>query len=228
MNTRLSMTPAGRMSGQAPVAIMVFAVLIAALVLAVYFKFQRSNLDLAKVVDPAVMRIMPQPIPVPDAKLTKMDGQPFGKKNLEGKWTFLYFGYTLCPDVCPTELSALAEVADILRGKNVNSRWQQVFVSVDPERDTPEQLAKFVTYFDPKIIAATGPQSELRIMAQPIGVGWEKAALPTANDAPSSTYLINHTTSILLVSPDATVVGVFPTPHNPEAMVKAYLAVTRE
>ncbi|MEW6765831.1 MAG: SCO family protein [Pseudomonadota bacterium] len=217
-----------RISGQAPVAVAVFLILIAALVVAVFFKFQRTNVDLAKVVDPAVLRIMPQPIPVPDAQLTRMDGQPFGKKNLSGKWTFLYFGYTLCPDVCPTELTALAEVADILRGKNVQSRWQQVFVSVDPERDTPDQLARFVSYFDPKIIAATGPDAELRIMAQPIGVGWEKAALPTANDAPSSSYLINHTTSILLVSPDATVVGVFPTPHNPEAMAKAYLAVTRE
>jgi len=217
-----------RMKGGAPVAVAVFLVLIVALAISVYLKIQRVNVDLTQVVDQSVLRIVPQPIPVPDAKLTRMDGKPFGKKALEGKWTFLYFGYTLCPDVCPTELTALAEVADLLRREGVQSRWQQVFVSVDPERDTPEQLGKFVSYFDPQIIAATGEQTELRIMAQPIGVGWEKAALPTANDAPSNSYLVNHTTSILLVSPDATVVGVYPTPHNPEAMVKAYLAVTRE
>lgn len=217
-----------RMRGQAPVAITVFLLLIIALAISVYFKFQRSNVDLMTAVDQSVLRIMPQPIPVPDAQLTKMDGQPFGTKDLKGKWTFLYFGYTLCPDVCPTELSALAEVAELLRHEGVKAPWQQVFVSVDPERDTPEHLAKFVTYFDPEIIGATGKQSELRIMAQPIGVGWEKAALPTADGNPTTSYLINHTTSILLISPDGTMVGVFPTPHNPEAMVKAFLTVINQ
>lgn len=217
-----------RRLGQAPVAAAVFAFLIIALAIAVYLKWQRSNIDLMTVVDQSVLRILPQPIPVPDAKLTRMDGQSFGKKDLVGKWTFLYFGYTLCPDVCPTELSALAEVADLLRSKGVKARWQQVFISVDPERDTPEQLGKFVRYFDPKIIAATGDPSELRIMAQPLGVGWEKAALPTADGQPTSSYLINHTTSILLISPDGAMVGVFPTPHHPEAMVKAFLTVLRE
>ncbi|HET19584.1 MAG TPA: SCO family protein [Chromatiales bacterium] len=217
-----------RISGKAPVAVTVFTLLMVALVAAVYFKWQRANVDLSTVVDASVLRIVPQPIPVPDATLTRMDGEVFNKQDLTGRWTFLYFGYTLCPDVCPTELSALAGVAEILRQKGVKAPWQQVFVSVDPERDTPEQLAKFVTYFDPDIIAATGKEIELRIMAKPIGVGWEKAALPTANDAPSSSYLINHTTSILLVNPQGELVGVFPTPHIPESMAQAFLAVINE
>jgi protein SCO1/2 len=208
----------------APVAVVVFLVLIVALSIAVYLKWQRANVDLSTVVDQSVMRVIPQAIPVPEFKLTRMDGKPFERKNLLGKWTFLYFGYTLCPDVCPTELTALAEVAELLRKEGVQS-WQEIFVSVDPERDTPEQLAKFVTYFDPKIIGATGTEAELRQMAKPLGVGWEKASLPTANDAASSSYLINHTTSILLVSPDATVIGVYPTPHDPNAMVDVFLKV---
>jgi len=212
----------------APVAAVVFLVLIVALSIAVYLKWQRANVDLATVVDQSVMRVIPQAIPVPEFTLTRMDGKPFERKNLLGKWTFLYFGYTLCPDVCPTELTALAEVSALLRKEGVQSSWQQVFVSVDPERDTPEQLAKFVTYFDPKIIGATGSQTELSLMAKPLGVGWEKASLPTANDAVSSSYLINHTTSILLVSPEATVVGVYPTPHDPVAMVKAFRTVINE
>lgn len=209
----------------APVAAVVFLVLIVALSVAVYLKWQRANVDLASVVDQSVMRVIPQAIPVPEATLTKMDGQPFTRKNFLGKWTFLYFGYTLCPDVCPTELTALAEIATLLREEGTQSSWQMVFVSVDPERDTPEQLAKFVTYFDPKILGVTGTQTELSLMAKPLGVGWEKASLPTANDAVSNSYLINHTTSILLVSPEATVVGVYPTPHDPAAMVKVFNTV---
>ncbi len=212
----------------APVAAVVFLVLIVALSIAVYLKWQRANVDLTTVVDQSVLRVVPQAIPVPEFTLTRMDGKPFERKNLLGKWTFLYFGYTLCPDVCPTELTALAEVAALLRQEGVQSSWQEVFVSVDPERDTPEQLARFVSYFDPKIIGATGSQTGLMLMAKPLGVGWEKAALPTANDAASSSYLINHTTSILLVSPEATVVGVYPTPHDPVAMVKAFRTVINE
>ncbi|MEW5838059.1 MAG: SCO family protein [Pseudomonadota bacterium] len=208
----------------APVAAVVFLVLLVALSVAVYLKWQRANMDLTAVVDQSVLRVVPQAIPVPEFKLTRMDGKPLERKNLLGKWTFLYFGYTLCPDVCPTELTALAEVAELLRKEGVQG-WQEIFVSVDPERDTPEQLAKFVSYFDAKIIGATGSQAELQTMARPLGVGWEKASLPTANNAASSSYLINHTTSILLVSPDATVVGVYPTPHDPAAMVKAFLTV---
>ena len=212
----------------APVAAVVFLVLIVALSIAVYLKWQRANVELTTVIDQNVMRVVPQPIPLPEATLTRMDGKPFERKNFLGKWTFLYFGYTLCPDVCPTELTALAEVAALLRKEGVGASWQEVFVSVDPERDTPEQLAKFVSYFDPKIIGATGDPAELATLAKPLGVGWEKAALPTANDAKSTSYLINHTTSILLISPEASLVGVFSTPHDPVAMVKAFRTVIGE
>ncbi len=212
----------------APVAAIVFLVLLIALSVAVYLKWQRAHVDLSTAVDSAVMRVLPQPIPVADFHLTRMDGKPLERKNFLGKWTFLYFGYTLCPDVCPTELTALAEVADLLRKQGVGVSWQEVFVSVDPERDTPEQLAKFVSYFDPKIIGATGAFDQLQALAKPLGVGWEKAALPTANDAKADAYLINHTTSILLVTPEASVIGVFPTPHDPQAMVKAFRTVVGE
>ena len=110
----------------APVAAIVFFVLIAALSVAVYLKWQRANVDLTTVVDQSVLRIVPQAIPVPEFSLTRMDGKPFERKNLLGKWTFLYFGYTLCPDVCPTELTALAEVAALLRQEGVASSWQEV------------------------------------------------------------------------------------------------------
>lgn len=212
-------------SGKITLAFGIFLLLLAVLLGAVYYKWQQSPRDLAAAVDPSVLRIVPRPIPVPEARLTDMHGKPFGRQDLLGHWTFLYFGYTLCPDVCPTELSALAGLAEILREKGVQAPWQMVFVSVDPERDTPELLSKFVTYFDPGIIAATGAQTELRIMAQPLGVGWEKAALPTANDTPSDSYLINHTTSILLINPQGEMVGVYPTPHEPEAMAQAFLTV---
>lgn len=170
-------------------------------------------------------RPMPGPIPVPNATLTDMNGHPFTLDNFKGKWTFLYFGYTLCPDVCPVELTALAHVAQALRAhppaKPVD--WQMVFISVDPDRDTLEIIKQFVTYYDPAIIGATGPEPMLRDMATPLGADWAKTGLEMNNGKMASgTYFINHTTTIFLVNPAGQMVAVFPTPHNPDLMATAF------
>ncbi len=170
-------------------------------------------------------RPMPGPIPVPSASLTDMNGKPFTAANFKGKWTFLYFGYTLCPDVCPVELTALANVAKDLRAhpptKPVD--WQMVFISVDPDRDTLEKIKQFVTYYDPAIIGATGTEPMLRDIATPLGAGWEKTGLEMDNGKMAGgTYFINHTTTIFLVNPAGQMVAVFPTPHNPDLMATAF------
>jgi len=185
---------------------------------------QTQSVSLSSKLDSAVFKLFPKPIPVPAAELTNKLGKPVvSDQLLDKKWTFLYFGYTLCPDICPTELTVLAEVAEQLRKHKVASAWQVVFVSVDADRDTPERLKGFVDYFDPQIQAATGSDVELRVMSQPIGVGWDKVATSDAQGKlDDSGYLINHTTSIYLVDPRGRAVGVFSSPHDPESMVKAY------
>lgn len=199
------------------------------LAIAVSVKWMNHDPRLGNKVDASVLKIFPHPINIPAASLIDKNGQPFDMNQLKNRWTFLYFGYTLCPDICPTELTALAGVLESLREQQVKTKHGVLFVSVDQQRDTPERLRQFVDYFDNSIQAVSGAESELRIMAQPIGAAWDKVAQFDENGRPDpSNYLINHTTSILLVDPQGRAVGVFPTPHDPVAMAKAFTTVVPE
>ena len=92
---------------------------------------------------------------LPDFSLIDQSGHAFGPKNLRGRWSFLYFGYTNCPDACPTTLTTLAAMEKRLQASGAAVRPQVVFVSVDAKRDTPAQLAKYVPYFDPEFLGVT-------------------------------------------------------------------------
>ena len=193
------------------------------LAIAVYVKWINHDPRLASKVDASVLKVFPYPIPIPSARLIDKQGHPYDLNQLKKRWTFLYFGYTLCPDVCPTELTALAGVLETLTEQQMKAAHGVLFVSVDPQRDTPDRLGQFVDYFDQRIQAVSGEENELRIMAQPIGASWDKVAQFNEQGQPDpNNYLINHTTSILLVDPQGRAVGVFPTPHDPVAMAKAF------
>ncbi len=199
------------------------------LAIAVSVKWMNHDPRLANKIDASVLKIFPHPIPIPSASLIDKQGKPFDFNQLKKQWTFLYFGYTLCPDICPTELTALAGVLEQLREQQVKTKHGVLFVSVDQQRDTPDRLSQFVDYFDATIQAVSGEESELRIMAQPIGAAWDKVAQFDEHGQPDqNNYLINHTTSILLVDPQGRAVGVFPTPHDPVAMAKAFSTVVPE
>ena len=121
-------------------------------------------------------------------------GQPFTQAELHGKVTLLYFGYTFCPDVCPTELGyvtrlmrALGPEADLVR---------PVMISIDPERDTPELLAGFVSAFDPRLIGLTGKPEDIRAVAKAYGVFAQRANVVTAKPG---FYLMDHTSATFLL-----------------------------
>ncbi len=179
-------------------------------------------------IDEAVLKPMPAPIAVPDADLVTDEGEPFGPGDFEGKWTLLYFGYTLCPDICPVELGALRRVGQLLEEHypDLAERTQRVFISVDPERDTAKRIRDFTEYFDPAIVGATGSEADLEAFAAPLGVGWSKRSNHYRDDSDREEtgrdYLVDHTTAILLVDPDARLRAVFPTPHGPQPMVDAF------
>jgi len=182
----------------------------------------------ATAVDPAVLKPMPAPIELPDTALVTDEGEPFGAGDFEGQWTLLYFGYTLCPDVCPVELGALRQVGKLLEEQHpaLAARTQRVFISVDPERDTHKRIRDFTAYFDPAIIGATGTPAALEAFASPLGVGWSKRSNhyrdPSDREETGKDYLVDHTTAILLVDPSARLRAVFPTPHGPQPMVDAF------
>lgn len=217
---------ASRQRGRVSIPAVIFLVTVVVVVVSVWLKYHnaREEADFAEANSNLTVQYLPQRVPLPDFRLTDMQGQPLTRENFEGQWTFLYFGYTLCPDVCPTELTALHGVLDLLRAdEGVGELPQAVFVSVDPDRDSPEQIGKFVTYFDEHIRGATGEEAQLRQLTRPLGVAYEKVPLPGVDPSvETDAYLVNHHTSILLIGPQARMHAVFPTPHVPSAMVEEF------
>ena len=126
--------------------------------------------------------------------LTAADGSAVTERTYRGKWLIVYFGYTFCPDVCPT---TLMEIAGVLRklGPRVET-VQGLFVTVDPKRDTPEILSEYVKSFDPRIIGLTGVPAQIAVTAKSFNVFYER------RDTDDGGYVYDHTALIYLVDPD--------------------------
>jgi protein SCO1 len=139
-------------------------------------------------------------------ELVDHHGEPFTNATLQGVWSFLFFGYTHCPDVCPTTLSVLNSVAQQLGSEASDVRF--IFISIDPERDTPEYLAKFVSYFNGDFIGVTGKPEAIERLTKQLGVLYMRVA---ETDNPGS-YLMDHTASVFLVDPDGKYHAVFTPP----------------
>jgi len=135
-------------------------------------------------------------LPAPEIELTQGNGSSFRLSEMRGKVVLLYFGYTFCPDVCPTTLSDLRRVvADM--GKDA-SRVQVVFVTVDPERDTLEKMKDYVSMFDPTFIGLSGSFDELQKVWNDYGIYREETEFPNS----ASGYLVNHTARVYLIDQD--------------------------
>lgn len=156
--------------------------------------------------------LLDPPKEVGDFTLTDQDGQPFRLSDLRGKVALLFFGYTNCPDVCPTTLAELKRVKALL-GEDVE-RVAFVFVSVDGARDTPERLAAYVRAFDPQFIGLTGDDAALRPISRDFGVFYQRV-----NYESDVNYLVDHTASTFVVDQQGRLRLVFPYGTDPAAIV---------
>lgn len=135
----------------------------------------------------------PVPNPATDLALTDQNGQPFTLADHRGKVILLYFGYTYCPDYCPTTLADFQQVRANL-GEQA-SEVEVVFVSVDPARDTPARMKEYLAFFDPTFIGVTGTQEELKPIERDYFV---QVSMDPATPG-SSSYLVSHSTSLYAI-----------------------------
>jgi protein SCO1/2 len=153
-----------------------------------------------------------------DFTLTSQNNQQISLSNFRGKIVLLYFGYTFCPDVCPATLSEVAKALEIL-GESAED-VQLIMISVDPERDTPDKLAAYVSHFYPTFLGVTGTPEQIAEAATLYGIFYEK------NEGSIATgYLVDHTATITVIGQDGHVKLVFPfgTPAEELAEDLAYL-----
>ena len=152
-------------------------------------------------------------------QLTDHNGAVFNRKRLTEKWTLVFFGYTSCPDICPATLYVLNSVQGLLEDEagSVPEDMQVLFVSVDPQRDTTDKLAAYVTHFNKDFIAATADKTEIDKLAAQFGAGYmlEEETVP-------GHYLVAHTSAIFLVDPLGRLVASFSQPHYASTITEQY------
>jgi len=145
--------------------------------------------------------------PLAAVTLTDHNGQVFDRARLRGRWTLFFFGYTHCPDICPSTLGMLNDVAQRLKGSPAGEQLQFVFVSVDPERDTVATLKSYLNYFNPHFIGLTGTPAAITALTQ-------QFSLPVARQGTGQDYQVDHSATLILTNPDARQYAVFSSPHQ--------------
>ena len=148
--------------------------------------------------------------------LTDQNGQTVTDRSLAGKYRIMYFGYTFCPDVCPTDVQAIGAAVKKLKSSDpaLAAKIVPVFVTVDPARDTPAVLKQFVSAFHPRMVGLTGTDAQI---AQ---IKTEYAVYSSKGDAsPGGGYLVNHSRQAYLMDPDGKPLALLPQEQGPDAVV---------
>lgn len=145
--------------------------------------------------------------------LTGADGAPVTEADFHGKHLLIYFGYTYCPDICPTDLAGIAVALDALGP--LSERVRPVFVSVDPARDTPERAADYAAAFHPSIIGLSGTEAQVAAAVRAWRVHRRK--VPVEGE-PDDAYMVDHSSITYLMGPDGGFETLFPHGTPPERM----------
>ncbi len=164
--------------------------------------------------------VLPTPREIVLDGLVDTDGEAFTTADLEGRWTFLFFGFTSCPDVCPLAMSVLSQVERELaeRGDDeLFDAFHGVLVTVDPERDDAATLAKYVTSFSPRFAGVRGEQAALAEFARQLNAAFMK--VPSGEG-----YTVDHTGNIIVINPRGHYHAFIKVPHERDKVLAAYRA----
>lgn len=159
----------------------------------------------------------PRKIGVPE--LVRDNGEAFTKQDLTGHWSLLFYGYTNCPDICPTTLSTIASAK-----KQASDFPQVIFISVDPKRDNGKLIGEYLGYFDKDFIGVTGEQKMLQAMASQMSV----AAMAIPPEKPGDDYLVDHSANLMLLNPDGNLAAMLRPPHSVDSILHSINTVMHQ
>ena len=145
-------------------------------------------------------------------KLNASDGSTITPQSIKGHWTLVFLGFTRCPDVCPTTLQSLGHAEKTWAALPPTTRPRVLFVSVDPDRDTPQHVGEYAHYFGKDILAATADEKTLATFARSLGMIYMK--VPTKG----GDYTIDHSSSVSVLDPDGNMAGLIRPPFDPVAI----------
>ncbi|MGV8959295.1 MAG: SCO family protein [Stenotrophomonas sp.] len=169
----------------------------------------------------------PQPRPLPDFSLSQADGTRLIPGELKGHWTLVFLGFTSCPDICPTTLAELAQAQKQWEPLPESIRPRVVFVSVDPERDSPTRLGEYAHAFHKDTLAATADLPSLERFATSLGFVFQKVPGKHFDQNPDD-YTLDHSSSIAVLDPDGKLAGLIRPPFNPQAIAADLQSLTEK
>jgi protein SCO1/2 len=184
--------------------------IVAMLAGALFAQFMRGSDQ--PVVNLSSGTLLPGGREVPDFMLVDSNSKPYTRAQLNGHWSVLFFGFTNCPDVCPTTLTTLAQVEKALADLPEAQRPHMVFVSVDPKRDTPAQVASYTKVFSPGFVGLTGESAQIDQFSRAMGVPVQ------IHDSGNGAYTVDHAATLFLLDPQARLTAVFSPPHTVNAL----------
>lgn len=167
--------------------------------------------DQTAMIDAGII-LLPKSRTLPELNMTNQDGAPVAVDELKGQWTLLFFGYTFCPDICPTTLAQIRQVRSELSAQDA-ARLQVVLVSVDPNRDTPQRLKEYLGFFDKQYVGLTAPVADIQKLANAVSVPF----IPADTSKPN--YTVDHSGNLALLGPDGTQRGFIRAPLNGQKLV---------
>jgi protein SCO1/2 len=149
--------------------------------------------------------IIEPPRAIPNFTFPAHTGDDLSLNDLSGRYVLMTFGYTHCPDVCPANLLKFRQIKRLL-GDDVSGQVEYVFISVDPERDTPDMLNTYISRYDAEFIALSGDHAVLETLKEPFGLFWE---LRTGSIPNSTHYIVDHTASSFLLNPEGELIRMY-------------------
>ena len=168
---------------------------------------------------PSAATILPEPQELPAVELVDAHGSRLDLDAFRGHFSLLYFGFTQCPDVCPLTLKALADARAKVSERAPQAVPQVVFVSVDPERDTPAAIAQYLGHFDASFVGATGSDARLAPLVAALGVTVEK------HHHGEDHYSVTHNDTVYVIGPNAELVAIASGPHDPATLASDYIKI---
>lgn len=185
---------------------------VTALGAGLFFGVQQRSVDLSDLSGFS----FPQPESLQGIDLINHNNEALTEETFKDQWTFVYVGYTFCPDACPMTLNILNQLNTLI-DKNDKAKVATLLVSVDPERDTPEHLKNYVEYFNEGFTGATGTPTAIREFADQVSAVY---VLPDDRSDPN--YLVDHSSSIILINPNAEVQAIFTPPQEAPTLAKDF------
>ena len=185
----------------------------------VYKQLQPRQLSEREMFELGAM-VLQQPRRFSDFELVNQKGERFDRQELLGKWTLLFPGFTFCPDICPTTLATLNRLYSAL-DEDERRNLQVVFLTIDPERDTPQQLDAYVSYFNPEFLGLTGTPAQILNLATQLSVVYSKVPLE------GDDYTMDHSSNVVIINPRGDYHGFFRPPLDESAMRQAWRSMVK-